>query len=442
MSLDFKIIINLLSFLLFLIPIALITGPFLPDFFLVIFSIIFLVTIIYRKEFNYLNNKFTYLFLLFYLYLLFNSLISNNILLSLESSLFYFRFGIFSLGIWYVLENNENFLKQFFFLLLFIFLIVSIDAYIQFFTGYNIMGFEKDEVRVSGFFNSELKLGSYLVRLYPIFFGISYILSKSNNLYIYIAFLLFIFVDVLIYLTGERTAFFLLFLHFLIIIFLLQGLRKLRIISFIFSLIIITILSFYFPSSKNRMVNDTLNQLNLDNVFTNINPITQETKKEIEVDDGHVDFWKDIKLNQKRILAFSPHHELTYGLALKIFKDNIIFGIGPKMFREYCNYDEYYIQYGCTSHPHNTYIQLLVETGLIGFAFVFSIFLFICYIYFKQLLSFFFKINRINDNIILFLAPIFITLWPIVPSGNFFNNWLSIIYFLPIGFIIFFYKKD
>mgnify|MGYP001157120556 FL=1 len=246
MSLDFKIIINLLSFLLFLIPIALITGPFLPDFFLVIFSIIFLVTIIYRKEFNYLNNKFTYLFLLFYLYLLFNSLISNNILLSLESSLFYFRFGIFSLGIWYVLENNENFLKQFFFLLLFIFLIVSIDAYIQFFTGYNIMGFEKDEVRVSGFFNSELKLGSYLVRLYPIFFGISYILSKSNNLYIYIAFLLFIFVDVLIYLTGERTAFFLLFLHFLIIIFLLQGLRKLRIISFIFSLIIITILSFSF----------------------------------------------------------------------------------------------------------------------------------------------------------------------------------------------------
>ena len=177
-------------------------------------------------------------------------------------------------------------------------------------------------------------------------------------------------------------------------------------------------------------------------VFTNINPITQETKKEIEVDDGHVDFWKDIKLNQKRILAFSPHHELTYGLALKIFKDNIIFGIGPKMFREYCNYDKYYIQYGCTSHPHNTYIQLLVETGLIGFAFVFSIFLFICYIYFKQLLSFFFKINRINDNIILFLAPIFITLWPIVPSGNFFNNWLSIIYFLPIGFVIFFYKKD
>jgi hypothetical protein len=34
------------------------------------------------------------------------------------------------------------------------------------------------------------------------------------------------------------------------------------------------------------------------------------------------------------------------------------------------------------------------------------------------------------------LSAIFVTLWPIIPSGNFFNGWLNIIYYLPIGFLI------
>ena len=34
-------------------------------------------------------------------------------------------------------------------------------------------------------------------------------------------------------------------------------------------------------------------------------------------------------------------------------------------------------------------------------------------------------------------AAIFVNLWPLIPSGNFFNNWLSIIMFFPIGFYIF-----
>ena len=199
------------------------------------------------------------------------------------------------------------------------------------------------------------------------------------------------------------------------------------------------------------MIDDTLNQLNFDNILSNNSSKNISESSEIddegysessEIDDeGYVDFWKDIKLNQKRILVFSPHHELTYGLAIKIYRDNPIFGIGPKMFREYCNYDKYYIQYGCTSHPHNTYIQLLVETGIFGFLYILSIFIFIFFIYTRQFFSFFIKIKKLNDNIILFLAPLFITLWPIVPTGNFFNNWLSIIYFLPVGFIIYFFNR-
>ena len=236
----------------------------------------------------------------------------------------------------------------------------------------------------------------------------------------------------LTYLTGERTAFLLLFLHLVIIIFLLKGLRLLRIFTFIISLLIIFLLSIYFPESKNRMINDTYEQLNIDKVFN---------KNESVEDEGGPSFWSEIKNNEDRILAFSPHHELTYRLAINIFKDNFWFGIGPKMYREVCKYDKYYIQYGCTSHPHSTYIQILTETGFFGFLFILSIFAYTCWIYTKQFLSNFFKIKKIDDTFILFLAPLFINLWPIVPSGSFFNNWLSIIYFLPIGFILYFNKK-
>ena len=42
-----------------------------------------------------------------------SSLLSVNTLLSLESSLFYVRFPIFALAIWYFINTDENFIKKF-----------------------------------------------------------------------------------------------------------------------------------------------------------------------------------------------------------------------------------------------------------------------------------------------------------------------------------------
>ena len=46
--------------------------------------------------------------------------------------------------------------------------------------------------------------------------------------------------------------------------------------------------------------------------------------------------------------------------------------------------------------------------------------------------------NHTNNQIleIYLLIGIFITLWPLVPSGNVFNNWLNIIYYIPLGFYL------
>ena len=54
-----------------------------------------------------------------------------------------------------------------------------------------------------------------------------------------------------------------------------------------------------------------------------------------------------------------------------MFLDNKIFGVGMKNFRNYCSDDKYQVsKLSCSTHPHNTYIQILTETGLFGFLFI------------------------------------------------------------------------
>ena len=72
------------------------------------------------------------------------------------------------------------------------------------------------------------------------------------------------------------------------------------------------------------------------------------------------------------------------------------------------------------SHPHNFFLQLLCETGILGIIFYIFTLLFI---FFRLLL----KVSNFNLSI---LIGIFIHLNPLLFSGNFFNNWTSIIIYL------------
>jgi len=93
-----------------LIPFFLITGPFLSDFAISIISLLFLIYCIKKKKFYYFKEKYFYFFLVFWIYLLLNSLFNNFNLDSLKISFFYFRYGVFVIAVVSLLDFDDKFL--------------------------------------------------------------------------------------------------------------------------------------------------------------------------------------------------------------------------------------------------------------------------------------------------------------------------------------------
>ena len=226
--------------LISLIPFFLITGPFLTDLAITLISLIFLFNFFNLKKYKYFQNRFVYFFLFFYAVLILSSFFSKDIFISLKPSFFYIRFLLFSLCIWFILDKNENLINSIFWVLFFCISFLLFDSFFQFIFKVNLFGMPLIGSRVSSFFGDELVLGSYLVRLYPLFFSFLILINKKKNCVLlnYISFLIFILIDILIILSGERTAIFYLNLSAIFLILCLEGkFRKIRIISFLISII-------------------------------------------------------------------------------------------------------------------------------------------------------------------------------------------------------------
>ena len=387
-------------FIISLIIPFLIWGPFFPDLIVSLSALVFLVYVVRKKKFYYFNNKPLIIFFIFCIYCVLVSIfVAKNRMLSFESSLFYFRIGVFACLIWYLIDKNKKILSYFYYILVVCSSALILDSYIQFFTGINIIGLPKDGARLSSFFGDELILGSYLSRLFPLLFAL-YLLKEKNQTELYFMKIFFILLAGLIYVSGERAAFFLFILSYIFIMIFLEKFTKLKIILSVFSLILIIVVTFSFKDVKDRMISSPANTI----------------KKSI----------------------FTPEHDSLIRTAYNMFLDKPLFGHGPKMFRVICKDEKYAVGITpCMTHPHNFYVQLLAETGIIGFSFLFSAFAYVLYCAYRQLKSMVLRQKRyLTDYQVCLLAGILITVWPLTTNGNFFHNWLMIVYSLPVGFYL------
>lgn len=409
-------------FLLCLIPAALVTGPFLGDF--IIVTLIFLFIFFFRKNFfysdNFLIKEDKILIIFFTLWIIFclSSIFSIDPLFSLNSSFFFIRWTVFALIAGNLIYYHKDKIHFFFKFLLVTLLIVSLDGLFQYIFGYNTLGYEKiTRNRLSGFFNDELILGSYLSKLYPLllstyFFCINRLQKKWHIILVITS----ICVSLVIFLSAERASFYhhIIFFILLLLVFDYKKIDKKFIILYSLIIIIFFIL---------LGINDPKKYKRLSYPIKNF--IIKES-------------------------IFSDQHLAHFHSAKKMFLDNKLIGVGPRLFRKLCSDERYNLDdisnenikkfNQCSTHPHNTYVQILAESGILGFGIVFFLFFLIFLKILRHLLYKVIKNTYIYENYELcLLIAIFIYLFPFSTNANFFNNWVNVSLSLYLAFNYFFF---
>ena len=418
---------NKLFFLLFIFPLTYIIGIAVVEVFLFIF---FIFLFLFNHDKELLNKKILIVLFLFSIYVGLNAFIQIPSNLK-YSSIFHFRYLLFSIAVYFFFEKyshtkfNKNLIVSIFFLTL---ITLFFDSFFQFFVGKNIFGQKLFEYRVSSFFGDDLILGSFLIRLLPIIFWYLFYLRIDINLNKFYSIIFFSIYFSVIYLSGERTSFALLIGFILLSIIFISELRNILIKStIIFSIFII--LNAFLDLGKtditHRMFNKTYKQVVNQNIIS-------ENKIEYK-DDNFIKVIKSVNV-------FSNHHQGHLIVAKNLFQENPIFGVGPKGFRHFCRVVDYEPKEGvCSTHPHNILAQILSELGLIG---LFFYLLFIIFFVRNVLIIKDKKIDKFELNSFLIISiGIVILLIPILPSGNFFNNWISSFIYFKIGLLLYSHKK-
>lgn len=397
------------SLLVFLLPLALITGPAAPDIILSIVALFFLIQSFTKKLWFYYYNPLVIGISLFCLYGIIRSLFSDLPIYSLlnEGSLFYFRYIFFALGVWYLLDKNPYFSKCLIIIIISSILIVSVDGFIQYFYDTNTFGNPKhSNYRLTGLFRDEPIIGRYISYMSIFcFFLIYQNFAPTQKIVIFSIFILMIS-EIVIFLTGERAALFYLILFSILVIVFFSKFRIYIIVGFLLSTIILSFFININSSAKTRMIDFTITQMS----------------------------------NTKfSFLPYSEHHERIYFTSIKMFLDKPITGIGTNLFKYKCDEEKFfYKKNSCSTHPHNYYVQSLAELGIIGFMFIMSFFIFILFFVIRQ---FYYQLRANEEKIIPFnYFLIFLVLlvywWPIIPHMSLYNNWNNIFLMLPMGFLL------
>lgn len=397
------------SFLIIILPIALITGPAISDISITLVAIYFLFQAFKQNLWEYFNQPLVIGILIFCIYGFFRAIFSELPIQSLsnEGSAFYFRYLFFVMGFAYLLKKNPYLPECLLISIFFSVLMVGVDAYYQYFTGFNFFGNPSilGQKRLTGLFGDEAIVGRYIAYLTPILFALIYKVYGQNNKIIILSISLLIFCEVIVFLSGERAPFFYLSFFSLLIVIFIPKYRLVRIFGLVVTLLIITIMLEFKPETKSRMIDSTLNQVSSTNI---------------------------------KFLPYSPHHEEHYIGALKIAKDNPIFGIGTNLFRNVCDIPEYIYRRSCNAHPHNYYIQILAENGLVGLVFLIVFYGYLCFLSLRQFYLMLFKKQQklIPFHNFIFMMILLVFWWPLIPTMSFYNNWNNVFLMLPLGFLM------
>lgn len=415
---------NFLSILVALLPLSFIAGNLIINLniiFLVTFSLLLFSKNVFTIRFYFLDKLLFFYFFLLILTAFINDFefYRNDILWrgyfpTTIKSFFFLRYLLLYLVLRFLVEKNFLNLKYFFISCLFASLFVCFDIFYQFFNGKDIFGFSSEASgrKLGGPFGDELIAGGYIQRFsifafftLPLFYSKDY---KKTSKYLIPVFFIIFFVGIIM--SGNRMPLLLFLLAVSLIIIFQKQTRKFLIPFVIIFPLIFTLLVNVNPKIKKNFLN----------FYVQISNI-----KMIIIGD---------ESNNQNIPQYYKEFSTFYDTWLL----NKYIGGGIKNFRYYCharsNIDKN-SNFICNMHPHNYYLEILTETGLLGFIILSSILLSALYLSFYKK---YFTNSPLSENnlIIPFIFLFIVEIFPLKSTGSFFTTGNTTYLFLIFGILV------
>jgi O-Antigen ligase. len=301
-----------------------------------------------------------------------------------------------------ILKSLSSHTIKYFKILFYFTLFIIFDFYVQFIFGANLFNIEFDKIynRYTGIFGEERIFGNFIlyfgflsVALYNKFKKV----SDLNNFFI------FSLIALTILLTGDRTPFLSLF-YFLIFLFIFSNKKKFILITSVIIFSCSTIIINFSDRLSNKY------PINLIfNYSETLETLPEEMKKEGSV--------RSVSANSLiSTNSIFKKYQGHYSRALDIFKANPILGSGFRSYRKVCGGYETLKQpnqydtdkdrrLSCSIHPHNYHLEILSETGLIGYLIFLSFIIYSFSLFFKKKNDKSFSLTLIFCLILTYILP-------------------------------------
>ena len=328
-------------------------------------------------------------------------------------SLFFLKYLLLYITVKFLIQKNILKLKIFFISCSIASLFVCFDIFYQYNFGQDIFGLKTIGAgrKLGGPFGDELIAGSFIQRfsLFTFFILPFYFYKQSKTISKYVISFLFLIFLFGIILSGNRMPMLLfIFNVFLVLIFIKQT-RK-----YFFSFIFISSILFSITYKLNSEI-----EANFNNLYFQISKM--------------ISFKQTDNLNDAKTPQYLKEFKSFYNTWLM----NKYIGGGIKNFRYYCHHRpniDKKSNFVCNMHPHNYYLEILTETGIVGF---FIIIVMISTILISFIKKYFLAPQKdINIEIIPFIFLFFIEIFPIKSTGSFFTTGNTTYLFLIIGILI------
>lgn len=391
------------DYILVTLPVLLIFFRGIADVTLVLICLVFLYRSYKINDWEWIKQKWFIFSLFFWFYLI---LINTPLSIDFSNSLFYsfafIRWPLFAmaLSIWLLqgYKSKKNFLISLFFTLGFI----VFDIWWQYIFEYDLFGnprYSHNLDRLTGPFRDNpvpgIFMARYLFLLLYLGYFIKYIQTPIKNTSF--IFLILLIGALSIFITGERMAFLIFTSGSIFVYFgLFLQYKEIKKYTFFGLFVLISFLLVaqqVSPTLNDRMIVDLIYKLS----------------------------------------NFSDSdYMLVFKSAYAVWLENPIFGAGIHQYREACiNLGFWGSGGGVCFHPHNISLELLSETGIIGFLLYFSMILSIAFYSLKPLfkgkewLKFFLSLNLL-----------FVCFFPLIAGMSLFNNWIGSTIWLFVGWVL------